>query len=224
MKRRDRKPGKGQGQTPQPPPFASGSRAREASAVPEGTPPRPPTLDEILRVVGAATVDARIEVIARLMTSGGYYGTEYAVKRELADRWGLAFKTVENYACEASRLVRRPIDIAAASAELFDEQRRLARVAEQSGQITAAIKANDSAADIIGAKKQRLELTGKGGMPLGLPPAFALLLESLDPPATPAELEHYAAVDPEACRLEGCRMHPAAGGGGVERLRAAGGG
>jgi hypothetical protein len=74
--------------------------------------------------------------------------------------------------------------------------------------VEACLRIQERRSKLLGldapAPTQRLEHSGPGGLPLGLPPQLAML----EPAPSPEEVEHFIATDSAAsCFLVVCRIH-----------------
>jgi hypothetical protein len=57
---------------------------------------------------GAPSVEERVRTIADLMVELKYHS--YSTAKELSEKWGISIKEIRKTACEASRLVRVPLE------------------------------------------------------------------------------------------------------------------
>lgn len=134
-----------------------------------------------------ATKEGRVVAIIDLMASNRWERSKTAPI--LAEQWGMPQSTVEGDASEASRRIKHIVDP--------DEVKSTVCVALSKG-VQYAVRQKDvrglaavarTYAEISGAlAPKKHEITGKDGVPFGLPP----MLAGLSPPPTNAELEHFA--------------------------------
>ncbi len=93
---------------------------------------------------------------------------------ELAAAWDVAPRTVRDYSRMASRMLwANSADLQDLRSASIERLMILSGKAEDDREYAAAVKAIAEANEIAGTKRQKLELTGTGGAPLGCPPQIA---------------------------------------------------
>jgi hypothetical protein len=99
----------------------------------------------------AATVAARVDVAAKLLGDGV---NRSAVVSELAERYRVDRRTAQRYVADGAAMLAEEIggtDLAAAMAESVERLHRLAHLAEQRGNLNAAVGAARAAASTLAA-------------------------------------------------------------------------
>jgi len=148
------------------------------------------------------TPDEKVRVCIDLMLAGRWRSRTSAA---LARAWGISAHYMRRLAAEASRRVKAGAEPdyvrEVLAAELADALRATRRIRSPGARAKAVADVARAWGAIVVPSKH--EVTGGRGLPLGLPPALAML----EPAPTLAELEHFAAAAPEECLLETCRVH-----------------
>ncbi len=150
-----------------------------------------------------AGLDAKVQVVIDLMLAGRWKSG--STGPALARAWGLSTHYLEKVAAEASRRVKASAEPDYVREVLAAELAAALRGARNIRSPVARAKAVAEVARAWGAivVPAKHEVTGGRGLPLGLPPALAML----EPAPSVDELAHFASVDPEACELATCRVH-----------------
>jgi hypothetical protein len=162
--------------------------------------------------------DLRVAYLAEVLGSDGWHGVR--TLRELVALWGVPLAVVQAYAERARTLLRREYGVDNRKRMVTDQVaalHRLAEKAEAAGNYPAAVRARQ----VILATAPAAPPATSAGRSLsaeGLPPELARLKS---PPASPAEVEHFAKIDEAECVLQGCRVHTRAEAGPVPPAPAA---
>lgn len=114
---------------------------------------------------GREEADRRIAQMAECMARGEWCSAQ---AKEFAEEWGITVRSVREYGRIASRLVwtAGTMDLEELKRETLTKLQEIAERAEANGELQAAIKALDTAAEITGIKaprQQRIAHSAEGG-------------------------------------------------------------
>ena len=173
-------------------------RARKPTAAPR----RAPDVG-LVHPVAPAGLDAKVQVCIDVMLAGRW--VDGRTGPAIARAWGVSAHYMRKIAAEASRRVKASAEPdyvrEVLAAELANAMRRVRGIRSPAALAKAVAELARAWGAIVVPSKH--EVTGGRGLPLGLPPALAML----EPAPTLAELEHFAAAAPDECVLETCRVH-----------------
>lgn len=169
-------------------------KKKAAAVVAPTRPPRKPL-----------TIEEKVDRLVFLLVKGKWSRDK---ARTTAKAWGVTKR-------EISRMVERAsikIEIAGgkltAHVSLMQlELEAITGEARKAGNFSAAVRAIEMRAKLAGAfaamRPGRHLADGEGDSPAGLPPELA----KLTPPPSYDEVSHFAEVAPDACAVNGCRVH-----------------
>ena len=183
-------------------PKARPRRPRTLTRARKPAPPRAPAVG-LVPATPPPGLDPKVQVCIDVMLAGRW--VDGRTGQAIARAWGVSAHYMRKIAAEASRRVKAGAEPdyvrEVLAAELSDALKATRGIRSPVARAKAVAEVARAWGAIVVPSKH--EVTGGRGLPLGLPPALAML----EPAPSVAEVEHFASVDPEACELVGCRVH-----------------